>query len=131
LTKIQKNLAVIHWTRTVLVLSLPVAFDIEQSYIMSQFMMDMIVVIRTGSLGLIVLVVLLEIIYSKQLAEEKMESLLFPFGLMIAAVLIELVFASSLRYIDGLMLGIHVNFVIGLSAVEAGLIVIHYTRDSP
>ena len=126
MTKIQRNLLVIHWARTMLVLSLPFAFMVR-----TNIMMDMFIVISTGQIGLIVLVVLLEIVYSKQIVEDKMDNLLFPIGLMILAVLIELAFASSLRYVDGLILGIHVSFVIGLSAIEAGLMVIEYTRESP
>jgi hypothetical protein len=126
LTKIQRNLLVIHWARTMLVLSLPFAFMVR-----TNIMMDMFIVISTGQIGLIVLVVLLEIVYSKQIVEDKMDNLLFPIGLMILAVLIELAFAISLRYVDGLILGIHVSFVIGLSAIEAGLMVIEYTRESP
>jgi hypothetical protein len=109
-----------------LVLSLPFAFMVR-----TNIMMDMFIVISTGQIGLIVLVVLLEIVYSKQIVEDKMDNLLFPIGLMILAVLIELAFAISLRYVDGLILGIHVSFVIGLSAIEAGLMVIEYTRESP
>ena len=126
MTKIQRNLLVIHWARTMLVLSLPFAFMVR-----TNIMMDMFIVISTGQIGLIVLVVLLEIVYSKQIVEDKMDNLLFPIGLMILAVLIELAFAISLRYVDGLILGIHVSFVIGLSAIEAGLMVIEYTRESP
>lgn len=126
MTKIQRNLLVIHWARTMLVLSLPFAFMVR-----TNIMMDMFIVISTGQIGLIVLVVLLEIVYSKQIVEDKMDNLLFPIGLMILAVLIELAFAISLRYVDGLILGIHVSFVIGLSAIEAGLMVIDYTRESP
>ncbi|NHI90019.1 MAG: hypothetical protein EAX87_10890 [Candidatus Thorarchaeota archaeon] len=131
MTKIQRNLGVIHAARTVLVLSLIIALEVRQSYILSQFPWDMVVVIRAGPYGLIVLVALLEGIFGKQLVEEKMDDLRIPFCLMVLAVLIELTFAGSLRSIDGLILGIHVSFVIGLSAVEAVLLAIEYTQDSP
>jgi hypothetical protein len=118
-----KSLGLIHAARGALIVPLPVAVWIQFSYAASQ---NPWVGRPYSLLALLIVAVVLEFSCATQLIREKLKpsDLYIPLATMILTIVVEFLAATSLGLIDSMILSMHISSVVGLSVIEAGLIIL-------
>jgi hypothetical protein len=120
-------LALIHIARGLLILPIPiVVYSQFMSYRPSIPGPDIAMVSPLIPLVFLVILVIIEFYNASQLLGKKFQDLLVPLCTMFLVVMTELAFPIGLTVVDKIGLAIHISFVIGLSVVESGLIILYY-----
>ncbi len=119
-------LALIHIARGILILPIPIAVYSQFRFSLSNIPpgVDIYIVAPFVPIVFLAILAIIEFYNANQLLSQKLEDLLVPLITMFLVVLIELIIPIGLSVVDKYVLAIHICFVIGLSVVEIGLVVL-------
>ena len=114
-----KILAVIHLARAVLILSLFIVVFLYHLYLLQLYSQ---LQVQYGSLGLIILVLILEFYDAAQLYTKQMIHTFQLGGTVILVIIVDLFVLVSKGLLGDFMLALHIGFLLSLSVVEFGVL---------